>query len=301
MVIGSRSRKTREYPKISMKLIQKKVEQINGRWVRLVLMPCDPSAHGKPDPLSQVSIASPSAFSVAFGNPQNLGYFILGMDLRIQAAINQRESEPEYPSEPTEQLITTVGNQSIEPRLAKVEELLHIHVETLAPSQFLEAVRTFLEAVGITNLVEISVNEEQVQAHNSAKPGLQETFAQCRQILEKDGPKVQTIEISSNGKNEEFSILLDFHYRRKHRHEQAPVELEVRALSSEFGPRDDESFSDYRARMNALDMDLGKRAKVIDAILAEKKSLYSDYAHHLAEAFPGVRINLYEARIPTNE
>ena len=106
------------------------------------------------------------------------------------------------------------------------------------------------------------------------------------------------MEISSTGKNDEFSLLLDFFYSRKHRYDQAPVSLEVRAMSSELGPKEGESFADYRTRMNAIDTDVHKRARIYDAIAAEKKALYADFAHHLAETFPGVRLQVYESASP---
>jgi hypothetical protein len=50
--------------------------------------------------------------------------------------------------------------------------------------------------------------------------------------------------------------------------------------------------------MNAIDTDVHKRAMIYDAIAAEKKALYADFAHHLAGAFPGVRLQVYESASP---
>ena len=77
-----------------------------------------------------------------------------------------------------------------------------------------------------------------------------------------------------------------------------PVELEVQAMSNELGPKQGESFADYRARMNALDSDPKARREVYDEIEEAKKTIYSDFAHHLLEAFPGVKLQFYERLVP---
>ena len=46
--------------------------------------------------------------------------------------------------------------------------------------------------------------------------------------------------------------------------------------------------------MNALDTDPERKKEVYDQIEAGKKAVYSDFARHLSEAFPGVKLQFYE-------
>jgi hypothetical protein len=257
-------------------------------------MPCDPSVHGKKTGMDASSVVPPGAFSVAFGNPANAGYLYgltMLVDLRVQGAINQRDA---YPQEETDRLVESMGVQGGEPLGTRVKDFLHVQVETLTPSQFLDGAESFLNSVGVNGFTEASIDNHPIQPGDPGKLNLQEAIRLCRDRISKDH-SVRAIEISSTGKNEEFSLLLNFFYSSRHRWDQPPVRLEVRAMSNELGPKEGESFSDYRVRMNAIDTDVHKRARIYDAIEAEKKALYSDFAHHLTEAFPGVRLQLYES------
>jgi hypothetical protein len=263
-------------------------------------MPCNPEVHGKSASPNANAVVSPGAFSVAFGNPANAGYLYgltMLVDLHVQAARNASEDMTPYPRDSTDTLVESLGADGKEPLSSRMKDSLHIHTETLTPLKFLENARSFLDTVGVNASAEISINEESIQ-QDSSKLSLQKAVDLCKERIQKDGGLVRTMEISSTGKNDEFSLLLDFFYSRKHRYDQAPVSLEVRAMSSELGPKEGESFADYRTRMNAIDTDVHKRARIYDAIAAEKKALYADFAHHLAETFPGVRLQVYESASP---
>jgi hypothetical protein len=263
-------------------------------------MPCNPDVHGKSVRPNTASVVPPGAFSVAFGNPANAGYLYgltMLVDLHVQAARNANEEGPSYAQDSNVRLVESVGSQTSESWSARAKDSLHVRVETLSPIEFLQDAKSFLDAVGVNTFAEISINEQSIQ-QDSRKLGLHEAIDLCKARLQNDGSTIRTIEISSTGKNDEFSLLLDFFYSRKHRYDHAPVSLEVRAMANELGPKAGESFSDYRARMNAIDTDVHKRAMIYDAIAAEKEALYADFAHHLAEAFPGVRLRVYESASP---
>jgi len=263
-------------------------------------MPCNPNVHGKSASPNSAAVVSPGAFSVAFGNPANAGYLYgltMLVDLHVQAARNASEDMSPSPRDSADTLVESLGTQGEEPLSSRVKDSLHIHIETLTPLEFLEDAQSFLDTVGVNACAEISINEESVQ-QGPSKLDLHKAVDLCKERLQKDGASVRTMEISSTGRNDEFSLLLDFFYSRKHRYDQAPVCLEVRAMSSELGPREGESFSEYRTRMNAIDTDVHKRAKIYEAIEVEKKALYTDFAHHLAETFPGVRLKVYESASP---
>jgi len=256
-------------------------------------MPCNPSVHGKQTSPTATPVVSPGAFAVAFGNPANAGYLYgltMLVDLHTQAAMNQTDA---YPQGATDRLVESVGVQGAEPLASRMKDFLHVQIETLTPTQFLDGAEGFLDNVGVNGFTEASIDYQPIQSGNSGRLNLQEAIRLCRDRIT-EGDLVRAIEISSTGRNEEFSLLLNFFYSRRHRWDQPPVKLEVRAMSNELGPKEGESFSDYRTRMNAIDTDIHRRARIYDVIEAEKKALYSDFAHHLAEAFPGVRLQLYE-------
>jgi len=262
-------------------------------------MPCNPDVHGKSSPNS-TAVVHPAAFAVAFGNPANAGYLYgltMLVDLHVQAARNESEEMSPYPRVSTDRLVESLGTRNSEPWSSRVKDSLHIHTETLTPLRFLENAQSFLDSVGVNVFTEISINEQSVQ-QGPNRLDLHKAVDLCRECLQKDGTSVRTMEISSTGKNDEFFLLLDFFYSKKHRYDQAPVCLEVRAMSSELGPKEGESFPEYRTRMNAIDTDVHKRVKIYEAIEAEKKALYADFAHHLAETFPGVRLQVYESVSP---
>jgi hypothetical protein len=262
-------------------------------------LPCNPDVHSKPASPNSSSVVPPGAFAVAFGNPANAGYLYgltMLVDLHVQAAEKASENASSYTQGSKDRLVESLGTQKAESWSSKVKDSLHIYTETLTPLKFLEGAESFLDSVGVNSSAEISINEQSAQ--DSSRLDLHDAVGACKKHLQTDETSIRTMEISSTGKNDEFAILLDFFYTKKHRYDQAPVCLEVRAMSSELGPRKAESFSDYRTRMNAIDTDVHKRAKIYEAIDAQKKALYSDYAHHLAEAFPGVRLRLYEGATP---
>jgi hypothetical protein len=262
-------------------------------------LPCNPDAHGKSlNPKSTPAI-TPGAFSVAFGNPANAGYLYgltMFVDLHVQAARNASEDAISHPQDSDSRLVEVLGTRT-EPWSARVKDALHVHVETLTPLQFLEGVESFLDSVGVNDFAEISINEQSVQL-DSGELGLHEVVFLCKARLQKELSSVRTMEISSTGRNDAFSLLLDFFYSRRHRYDQAPISLEIRAIANELGPKEGELFSDYRARMNAVDTDVHRRTRIYDAIEAEKKTLFADFAHHLEETFPGVRLRVYESASP---
>jgi hypothetical protein len=260
-------------------------------------MPCNPDVHGKSVRPNSTSVVPPGAFSVAIGNPANAGYLYgltMLIDLHVQAARNANEASPSYAQDENVRLVESVGSQTSESWSARAKDSLHARVETLSPIEFLQDAKSFLDTVGVNTFAEISVNEQSIQ-QRSSNLGLHEAVDLCEARLQNDGSTIRTIEISSTGKNDEFSLLLNFFYTRKHRYDQAPVSLEVRAMANELGPKEGESFSEYRARMNAIDTDVQQRARIYETIDAEKKALYADFAHHLAETFPGVTLHVYES------
>jgi hypothetical protein len=181
----------------------------------------------------------------------------------------------------------------------KLEDSLHVYVETLSPSAFLGGAEMFLRSVGLDGPTQISVNEEALPPGQAqAKMDLKHAVEVCSDFIGKNGKSVRTIEITSHGRNEKFSFLTDFSYKRKHRPVQPPIELEVQAMSNELGPVNGEAFADYRARMNKLDTDPERRKEVYKQIETGKAAVYSDFAHHLAEAFPWVRLQFYERLAP---
>ncbi len=255
-------------------------------------MSCKPSAHAKNASIeSTIPLGS---FLDALGNPANPGNWY-GIDLRIQAAMNPRDA---YPQMETDRLVESLGTQTSEQWEDRLKESLGVRVETLKPLEFLDGTRSFLENVGLTGFTEIEVDEQPFESQDSHKMHLREAYDLCHVSLLKDDSTLHTMEISASGKNEQFSLWLNFFYSRKHKRSEAPVELEVRAMSNELGPKQGESFPDYKARMKAIDSDVQKRARLYDAIDARKKALYSDFAHHLSQAFPGVSLKVYESVVP---
>ncbi|MDA4126825.1 MAG: hypothetical protein OK452_06455 [Thaumarchaeota archaeon] len=227
-------------------------------------MPCDPSVHNKRSSKGEAELVSPAAW-IAIGNLAN-AKILVGMSgvmaLRIQAAKNQEATYPE--SEDT--LIESLGGQTREGWSEKVKESFHVHIETFKPAQFLEGVRSFFEAVGLRDSIEISIDEQSLHIPGSPGPmDLQSAVNLGSQYLQKKGESVRTIEVSASGRNEVFLLLLNFYYSRKHLPMDAPIELEVNAMSNELGPRNGELFSAYKARMKAFDSDVQNRARIFDA------------------------------------
>lgn len=234
----------------------------------------------------------PESFWVAnaFGSGGAAG---LGFVIDFRAALKERD---ELPKGEDVKLIESVGKS--ERWYEKVEDSFHVHVETLSPSAFLKGAQQFLQSVGLVGLTQISVDEQNIPKGGAPKLDLKRAADTCSDYLSENAESVRTIEITSHGKNDEFTMLVDFFYRRKHRPMDPPIELEVQAMSNELGPKEGESFADYRARMNALDSSLQQTEGVYDTIEAAKEAMYSDYAHHLAEAFPGVKLQFYERLVP---
>ena len=219
----------------------------------------------------------------------------LGFVIDMTAAM--KEKGEELPRGEDTRLIESVGKD--ERWYEKFEDSIHMHVETLSPTAFLGGAETFLRSVGLEGPTQISVNEESLPpGQTQAKMDLKSAVETCSDFVRRNGESVRTIEITSHGRNEKLSFLTEFSYRRKHLPAQPPIELEVNAMSNELGPRRAESFADYRARMNALDTDPDRRKEVYDQIEAGKKAVYSDFAHHLSEAFPGVKLQFYERLNP---
>jgi hypothetical protein len=237
---------------------------------------------------------------VAFGNPANAGilYGMSGViELRMKAAV---ESEAP-PKGEEDRLVETLGVDGRESWPERVLDSLHIHVETLQPMQFLEGVRTFLSAIGLDGPTMISVDEKPLHLNSSSRGmDLRDAIDLAEKFIEEGVSPPRMIEVSTSGRNVRFLLWLNLFYWRRHRWDEAPVEVDVRAMSSELGPLQGESFADYKARMKALDLNLKKTAETYDTIQTEKNALYSDFAHHLSESFPGVRLQLFES-IPLGE
>ena len=207
------------------------------------------------------------------------------------------KKDKEFPRGEDTRLIESVGKD--ERWYEKLEDSLHVHVETLSPSAFLRGAETFLRSVGLDGPTQVSVDEEALPPGQAqARLDLRQAVEACSDFVRGSGESVKTIEITSHGRNDEFSMLVDFTYKRKHRPAQPPIELEVQAMSNALGPNKGEPFAEYRRRMNALDSDRQQEEKVYDQIEMQKKAVYSDYAHHLSEAFPGVELRLYERLAP---
>ena len=256
-------------------------------------MPHDQSAHSTTG--QTWNDVLPMSFWIA-GSPTNVGNgAALGFAIDFTAAMKKQEEG--RPQGDDVRLIESVGKD--ERWYEKLEDSFHVHVETLSPSSFLDGAEKFLSLVGLDGPTQISVDDESLpRGETQAKMDLKQAVGVCSDFLSKNGEHVMTIEITSHGRNDSFSLMTDFSYRRKHRPVQTPVELEVNAMSNELGPRKGESFADYRSRMNALDTDPGRKKEVYDQIEAGKKAVYSDFAHHLAEAFPGVKLQFYERLNP---
>lgn len=251
----------------------------------------DETAHGSKD--QRLIDVLPDSFWVA-GASSSGGAANLGLVIDFTAAMNgavraQKEDDV--------RLVESAGTK--ESWHEKVEDSFHVRVETLSPAAFLDGAQGFLQAVGLEGLTQVSVDEEALPiGEDSVKLDLKGAVGACSDYLAKRGDSVRRIEITSHGRNEKLSLLLDFSYRRKHRPMAPPIELEVQAMSNEFGPREGEPFAEYRARMNALDSDPAQREKVDEEVAAQKKAILADYAHHLSEAFPGVRLQFYERLAP---
>ena len=252
----------------------------------------DQSAHSTPG--QTWNDVLPMSFWIA-GSPQQVGNgAALGFAMDFTAAMKKQE-------EPTQgddvRLVEFVGED--ERWYDRLEDSFHVHVETLSPSAFLGGAKKFLRSVGLDGPTQISVDEEALPpGQEQPKMDLKHAVDACSDAISKKGESIRTIEITSHGKNESFSLVASFSYRRKHLPVRPPVELEVQAMSNELAPEKGESFTDYRARMNALDADPQRRKGVYDQIEAGKKAVYSDFAHHLSEAFPGVRLQFYERLAP---
>ena len=259
-------------------------------------MPHDQTAHSTAGQTWNDVLPMSFWTTVASSSAGGGGATELGFVMDMTAAM--KEKEEERPQGDEARLIESVGKDEL--WYEKLEDSFHVHVETLSPSAFLGGAEMFLQSVGLDGPTQVSVNEETLPPGQAqAKMELGRAAEVCSDFVSRNGESVRTIEITSHGRNDKFSIMTDFSYRRKHRPVQPPIELEVNAMSNELGPRKGEPFADYRARMNALDSDQERRRKVYDQIEAGKKAVYSDFAHHLAEAFPGVRLQFYEQLAPS--
>jgi hypothetical protein len=254
-------------------------------------VPHDQSAHSSGD--QRLVDVLPESFWVAGALGGVGGAAGLGFVIDFKAAMEERQ---ELPTADDLKLIDSVGKR--ERWFEKVEDSLHVHVETLSPSAFLRGAQQFLQSVGLVALTQISVDEQAIGKPEGPRLDLNQAVGACSDYLSKNAESVKTIEITSHGKNDEFTLLVDFSYRRKHRPSSPPIELEVQAMSSELGPKEGESFAEYRARMNALDSSLQQTEREYQKIEAQKKAMYSDYTHHLAEAFPGIKLQFYERLAP---
>lgn len=258
-------------------------------------MPHDETAHSKTGQTWNDVLPMSFWTTIASSSAGGGGATELGFVIDMTAAMKRREEEPSVRD--NHRLIEAVGKD--ERWYEKVEDSFHVYVETLPPSSFLGGAETFLRSVGLDGPTQISANEEALPlGQDQAKLDLKQAIEACSDFLGKNGESVRTIEITSHGKNDKFTLMADFSYRRKHRPAQPPIELEVQAMSNELGPRKGEAFPDYRARMNELDSDPERRKEVYNQIAAGKAAVYSDFAHHLLEAFPGVRLEFYEKETP---
>lgn len=258
-------------------------------------MPHDQSAHGTPGQTWNDVLPMSSWTTIANSGSGGGGATELGFVIDMTAAMKEREEQIRQKDDT--RLVESVGKD--ERWYEKAEDSLHVRVETLSPSAFLGGAEAFLRSVGLDGPTQISINEEVLPVGQAqAKMDLKQAVQACSDFISTDGDSVRTIEITSHIKNEKFSFLVDFSYTRKHLPVQAPIELEVQAMSNELGPEKGETFPDYRARMHKLDSDPGRKNQVYSQIEAGKAAMYSDFAHHLSEAFPGVRLQFYERMTP---
>jgi hypothetical protein len=254
-------------------------------------VPHDQSAHSSGD--QRLIDVLPESFWVAGALGGVGGAAGLGFVIDFKAAME--EVHDLAPSEDLK-LIESVGKD--ERWYEKVEDSFHVHVETLTPTAFLRGTQQFLQSVGLVALTQISVDEQAIGKPDGSKLDLNQAVDACSDYLNKNAESVRTIEITSHGKNDEFTLLVDFSYRRKHRPMNPPIELVVQAMSNELGPKEGESFAEYRTRMNALDTSLQQTEREYAKIEAQKQAMHSDYAHHLGEAFPGIKLQFYERLAP---
>jgi hypothetical protein len=172
-------------------------------------------------------------------------------------------------------------------------------METINPNEFLEGTKNFLKDLGLRDLTKISIDEKPLHfPEASAAINLQQAIDLGLEHFKQDHSSVRTIKITSIGEYDEFSLILNSSYFRKHLPEEAPIRLEVTALPKEWSREKGESHEDYRIRMNALDSDVKKSQEAREAIKERKKKLYSDFANKLSDAFPGIKLELYEMVSP---
>jgi hypothetical protein len=230
----------------------------------------------------------PSSFFISYSYG---GVVATNFAFRIRARTNGEQIPDQQQSE---KLVESIDSSQSEGVVGKVKDVLHLRTETLSPQKFLEGAKSFLLNTGLQRGTKISIDEMPVHPENaSTKMKLDQAFDMASQKV-KSHEGLRTIEITSQGKNENFSLLLNFLYSQRHLVEKPPLELEVRALPNEFAAKVGESAEDYRVRMNALDSDVKKSQELLANLNEQKKKLYSDFRSRLPEAFPGVKIEIFE-------
>jgi hypothetical protein len=213
----------------------------------------------------------------------------------VRAAFN-----PENPpiAQPKDLLVDSIGKPQREGFGDKVRSAFHIHIQTLEPANFLQGAKEFLVKIGLIGPTKISFDQTPIYPEKTNKTDLAQAIDSGLKRLKPDENSVQTIEISSEGKTDDFELHLDFFYSRRHLVGDCPIELEVKALANEYAPREGESIENYRIRMNALDSDVKKSEEIRLLIKDKKKELYSRFVTMLSSAFPGIKAEIFERVSP---
>jgi len=215
------------------------------------------------------------------------------IELRMRAALNQTEG---LPQDVSDTLVQTIGSRS-EKWYEKLEDKVNLKVQTLKPEAFLKGALNFLTSVGLVGPTLYTVDKKAITPQAAqGPPDLAQAIESLIMAIDRTS-SVDEIEIASAGRNYQFEIWLNLFYWRKHSPHNPTIELLVRAMSNELGPNAGESFASYKARMKTLDMDHNLSSRTFADIEEHRKVMYSDFSHHLAEAFPGITVSLYESSL----
>ena len=137
----------------------------------------------------------PMSFWTAMATPGG-GGAELGFAIDFTAAM--KKGEEEFQRGEDTRLIESVGKD--ERWYEKLEDSLHVHVETLSPSAFLSGAEAFLRSVGLDGPTQVSVDEEPIPRGDAeAKMDLEQAVGACSDYLGRNGDEFRTIEITCHG------------------------------------------------------------------------------------------------------